>query len=289
MSLRRQLTPKAATAFLQYASSPAGRGVERLEWDWSRGAVLLWAGESGVRVAGCGVEDMGAKTPGWRSGSSPEAARRCASSRRALRATAVPVRLNVDGDGVFLVESTLEFVADGAENAGHRGALTLAPASVQLGASVGIFIMEPVSVQVITLLIASYGAVVATFNLIQTVMRERRGINIYHAIQYLSFDEEHYNPFLVITLVNRGYRPAVVLLPVLLLNGKDELELFLSDDAKEFPKTLEDGEIAQLRVSGKYLTAVIKDEEYTGSVKAQIICFDSTGRRYSSKEWTLEA
>ena len=28
----------------------------------------------------------------------------------------------VDGDGVFLVESVLEFVADGAENAGHRGA-----------------------------------------------------------------------------------------------------------------------------------------------------------------------
>jgi hypothetical protein len=38
-------------------------------------------------VAGCGIEDMAAKTPGWWRGSSPEAAKRCASSRRALRAT----------------------------------------------------------------------------------------------------------------------------------------------------------------------------------------------------------
>jgi hypothetical protein len=69
---------------------------------------------------------MGAKAPGWRSGSSPEAAKRCASSRRALRATTVPVRLGVDRGGVFLVESTLDFVADGAENAGRRGALSVA-------------------------------------------------------------------------------------------------------------------------------------------------------------------
>jgi hypothetical protein len=61
-----------------------------------------------------------------RRGSSPEAAKRCASSRRALRATTVPVRMNVDADSVFLVESVLEFVANGAENAGHRGALSVA-------------------------------------------------------------------------------------------------------------------------------------------------------------------
>jgi hypothetical protein len=52
------------------------------------------AGETGIWVASCGVEDMGAKTPGWRRGSSPEAAKRCASSRRALRATTGPVRMN---------------------------------------------------------------------------------------------------------------------------------------------------------------------------------------------------
>jgi hypothetical protein len=73
-----------------------------------------------------GIEDMAAKAPGWRRGSSPEAAKRCASWRRALRATTVPVRLNVDGDSVFLIESVLEFVADGAEKAGHRGALSVA-------------------------------------------------------------------------------------------------------------------------------------------------------------------
>jgi hypothetical protein len=46
-------------------------------------------------VASCGIEDIGAKTPGWRRGSSPEAAKRCGTSRRALRATTVPVRMDV--------------------------------------------------------------------------------------------------------------------------------------------------------------------------------------------------
>jgi hypothetical protein len=69
-------------------------------------------------VAGCGVEDMGAKAPGWRRGSSPEAAKRCASRRRALRSTRVPVRM--DGGGEVLIwlfsrqESAIDFVADGA-------------------------------------------------------------------------------------------------------------------------------------------------------------------------------
>jgi hypothetical protein len=36
---------------------------------------------------------MAAQTPGWRRGSSPEAAKRGASSRRALRTTTVPVKI----------------------------------------------------------------------------------------------------------------------------------------------------------------------------------------------------
>jgi len=47
-----------------------------------------------ITGTGCGVEDMAAKTPGWRRGSSPEAAERCGTSRRALRATTIPVKMN---------------------------------------------------------------------------------------------------------------------------------------------------------------------------------------------------
>jgi hypothetical protein len=89
-----------------------------------------------VWVAGCGVEDMAAKTPGWRSGSSPEAAKRCGTSRRALRATTVPVKMNADGEiriGLFSgQDSAIDFVADGAENAGHRFALSVEPATVRI-------------------------------------------------------------------------------------------------------------------------------------------------------------
>jgi hypothetical protein len=85
-------------------------------------------------VAGCGVEDMAAKTPGWRRGSGPEAAKRCAGWCRAVRATTVPVRMNGGGEiriGLFSgQDSAIDFVADGAENAGHRGALSVAPSDL---------------------------------------------------------------------------------------------------------------------------------------------------------------
>jgi hypothetical protein len=69
-------------------------------------------------VAGCGVESMAAKTLGWRRGSSPEAAKRSASWRRALRATTVPVKMNVgcwefgwSGDGSVVVRSHATLIA----------------------------------------------------------------------------------------------------------------------------------------------------------------------------------
>jgi hypothetical protein len=51
-------------------------------------------GENGIWVAGYGVEGMAVKTPGRRRGSSPATAKRCASLRRALLATTVPVKMD---------------------------------------------------------------------------------------------------------------------------------------------------------------------------------------------------
>jgi hypothetical protein len=45
----------------------------------------------------------------------------------------------VDAGCVFLSESAIDFVADGAENAGHRGALSVAPSYGRYVRAVGIF------------------------------------------------------------------------------------------------------------------------------------------------------
>jgi hypothetical protein len=58
-----------------------------------------------IGVAGCGVEDMAAETPGWRRGSSSEAANRCDGWRRALRAKTVPVIMGDGGLGIGHPES----------------------------------------------------------------------------------------------------------------------------------------------------------------------------------------
>jgi hypothetical protein len=45
----------------------------------------------------------------------------------------------IDGGGVFLIYSTTDFIADCAEDAGHRGALSVALASLWNRTGVGIF------------------------------------------------------------------------------------------------------------------------------------------------------
>jgi hypothetical protein len=99
----------------------AGRGVEpRDEASLFRGA------KGGADTSGrLGRRRHGSQNAGMAAGVKPEAAKRCGTSPRALRATTVPVRLNIDGNGVFPVESATDFVADGAENAGHDGAFAI--------------------------------------------------------------------------------------------------------------------------------------------------------------------
>jgi hypothetical protein len=84
-----------------------GVGWVRAGYEWHAGALETWQHRDGG----------GGQAPKPRDG--------CGSSRRALRATTGPVRLNIDGNGVFLVESATDFVADGAENAGHNGAFAI--------------------------------------------------------------------------------------------------------------------------------------------------------------------
>jgi hypothetical protein len=100
-------------------------------------------------VASCGIEDMAAKAPGWRRGSKPRSREAVRLSAQGFTRDDGPVRLNADGEfrtrlfgrqrsgamiapGV-LSESAIDFVADGADNAGHRGALGVALGSVQPG------------------------------------------------------------------------------------------------------------------------------------------------------------
>jgi hypothetical protein len=73
-------------------------GAERVFSEKQSGAKTDRAALAKALAAGCGVEDMAAEAPGLRRESSPEAAKRCASSRRALRATTVPDRINTDGE-----------------------------------------------------------------------------------------------------------------------------------------------------------------------------------------------
>ena len=69
---------------------------------------------------------MAAKAPGWRRGSSPEAAKRCATMRRALRAATGPVKMNVR-ELSQKYEVSRSHVHKLLQDAGKAGLLTRSP------------------------------------------------------------------------------------------------------------------------------------------------------------------
>jgi hypothetical protein len=85
---------RGAAHGFRWAANRRYAGVARwnglCSWSWW----MQSGGENGIWVGRLRRGGHGSQNTGWRRGSSPEAARRCASLRRALFATTVPVKMD---------------------------------------------------------------------------------------------------------------------------------------------------------------------------------------------------
>lgn len=96
-----------------------------------------------------------------------------------------------------------------------------------------------------------------------------------------------------ITIVNIGRRSAVVKRPNLRLPDGAVLSLHGADGAQEFPKRLEDGDMAQIRIELKSIANALKQSQHFGVLELVPSCEDTAGhiyegeaKEFNTKEWS---
>jgi hypothetical protein len=138
---------------------------------------------------------------------------------------------------------------------------------------------------ILTLLIALYGAGLSTCIL----WRSNRHLSIAIEPVFLAYPDGSVSTQGVsIKVVNVGSRPIGVTVPTIRLpNGK-----FLSftdvEGLRNFPKRLEGGESAPIRTAMKKLADSVKAFGLSGKVKVRPCCYDTTGKRYLGKKFTID-
>jgi hypothetical protein len=150
--------------------------------------------------------------------------------------------------------------------------------------------LETIAIKdVITFAIAVYGAALSTFNLVQSITKERRQVIINQTAAFYALPAGGVGPAMVnIDVINRGHRPVVVSAPTMQMPNGRLLVFINADGFRDFPKRLEDGETGSIRMPYHLIASSLRDAGYSGKVDLRAICIDTTGKRYWGKKYKFD-
>jgi hypothetical protein len=141
---------------------------------------------------------------------------------------------------------------------------------------------------IITFIIALYGAVLSSFVFYRSMMREQRRIVIRQTSAFYTYPQGLGPPMASIEVANHGHRPVVVNAPQLELPGKKNMLLIKADGIQDFPKRLEDGESAGVRMQYDVIAESLREAGYSGRIILRPICTDSTGKKFKGNKWKFD-
>ncbi|MDB5429596.1 MAG: hypothetical protein JWP35_712 [Caulobacter sp.] len=147
-----------------------------------------------------------------------------------------------------------------------------------------------IAVQAATALVAVYGAALATHNAILARRKDRRSLIIKMSTAMYTYGAELGPPMVSIDVVNDGHRSLVVDAPQLTVESDPSRVIVLlgADGIAAFPKRLEDGETASLRIAYSQVANALMKAGHPNHVRLRAICKDSAGRIYHSKPWAID-
>jgi hypothetical protein len=143
----------------------------------------------------------------------------------------------------------------------------------------------------VTFAIASYGALLSTVVALQAFLKERRTLKLrLRTTRYTYPFGDVGPPMLSIEVVNSGHRILVADAPQLMVASDPQrvLAMMTADGLADFPKRLEDGEMATVRIGYRDIANTLTRGGHSGTVRLLAICKDSTGRLYKSKPWKID-
>lgn len=140
---------------------------------------------------------------------------------------------------------------------------------------------------IVALAIASYGALLSTFNFVQIIRKEQRRLVVTIRENFISSSDGKPGRTISISIVvvNQSQRPIVVNEPQFRLpNGRFVVPSHVYGADADFPKRLEDGETTLAAIRNADLSASLRRHRYSGKVKIRPVCVDTTGREHRGKK-----
>jgi hypothetical protein len=138
----------------------------------------------------------------------------------------------------------------------------------------------------VTLVIALYGAGLSTWNAFKASQRDQRLLSVRLNTVYEAFVGRGFGPpMLQIEVVNIGHRDLVADAPQLQV-GADKRHVMVLVEASglsDFPKRLQEGERASVRIGYRDFALSLQDARHRGKVKLYGLCKDSSGETHRSK------
>lgn len=141
--------------------------------------------------------------------------------------------------------------------------------------------------------IAFYGAILSTFNWLQSRKRDKRVIRVTLDSIFLDSYVSTDSPYIKLTATNAGQR--VVSVTTLRLELPDRANVFPAMAvghpmlrATSLPAALSDGQSAQTFISYRNLAETLIASGRRSTIKITPVCEDSLGNAYRGKPWDID-
>jgi hypothetical protein len=138
--------------------------------------------------------------------------------------------------------------------------------------------------QIITALVAVYGAALSTLNLINIQKEKKRQLSVKMSRGWLTFPKGLSGNMLLIEVGNPGYRPVTVQTPYIKLPHEESLVFPLPTAEVRFPHELQEGKRCLMWVEEAEVKRSLKEKGYSGKVKLRAEVYDQTRKKYRTKK-----
>jgi len=144
------------------------------------------------------------------------------------------------------------------------------------------------TVQAVTLGIAAYGALLATFTFWRQWSRDRPALKLRLNTQIPVLDGRLGECWIGLNFANVGHRAVVISSPGLELPNRRRLVSF-EQAGDRFPCRLEPGDSAVTHISYADVADALRREGFAGSTRLRPTCYDAAGRLYRGRGWKATA
>jgi len=142
--------------------------------------------------------------------------------------------------------------------------------------------------QIITAVVAVYGAIMATVTFLLRRKEKQRHLKVKFSNGFTPFGQNLGELMLIIEVSNPGYRDVTINVPRIILPDRKSVVFPNPQSDVHFPHKLEEGTKCMVWTEMKELAQNLERNGYTGIIKINADVDDGSGRRYKSmKPWKL--